>query len=69
METSPVVGVSRVAMMRIVVVLPAPLGPTKALTRPGSMVKETPSRALVRPKVRVMLSTTSFTVRLLRGGR
>ena len=36
-------------IMRIVVDLPAPFGPTKPVTRPGSTVNDSPSTATVRP--------------------
>ena len=43
--------------MRMVVVLPAPLAPTKPTTRPWSMEKETPSTARSWPKWRWRFST------------
>ncbi len=36
--------------MRSVVVFPAPFGPRKPVTRPGSMVKLTSSTAVMSPK-------------------
>ena len=45
MRTLPLVGTKAPARVRIRVVLPAPFGPTSAVT-PGEKVKETPSRAI-----------------------
>src|SRR6202035_214146 len=39
----------RPSRTRIVVVLPAPLGPRKPCTSPGATVRSSPSRARVRP--------------------
>jgi hypothetical protein len=47
--TLPEVGRSRPRIIRIVVDLPAPLGPRKPVTRPGSTVKVMPSTAAVAP--------------------
>ena len=44
-------------MMRIVVDLPAPLGPRKPVTRPGSAVKVTSSTAVKAPYRLVTFST------------
>src|SRR5204862_2896219 len=48
-NTSPSVGSSIVAMIRIVVVLPAPLGPTNPNTCPPSNANEMSSTATVLP--------------------
>ena len=48
-------------MMRIVVVLPAPLGPRKPVTRPGWQVKLTSSTARKLPYVLVSPSTVIMT--------
>ena len=45
----PDVGRIRSRRRRIVVVLPAPLGPRKPKIRPGSMVRSMPRSAWVRP--------------------
>ena len=42
-------GFVRPTTMRIVVDLPAPLGPRKPVTRPGRATKLTPSTTVVRP--------------------
>src|SRR5215212_7600319 len=47
---SPLVGSSSVARMRMVVVFPAPFGPTKPMTSPPEKENDTPSSAVVRPK-------------------
>ena len=47
--TVPVVGLSRPMIMRMVVDLPAPLGPRKPVTVPGSTVKEMLSTATLSP--------------------
>jgi hypothetical protein len=49
MVTWPVLGRVRPTMMRMVVDLPAPLGPRKPVTRPVAAVKETLSTAVNRP--------------------
>ena len=46
-RTEPELGVSRPRTMRMVVDLPAPLGPKKPVTRPGWTTKETSSTAIV----------------------
>ena len=48
-SVSPLSGVARPKMQRIVVVLPAPLGPRKPTIRPGRAVNEAPSRATTSP--------------------
>jgi hypothetical protein len=48
--TVPLVGASRPRIMRMVVVLPAPLGPRKPVTRPGVTVQVRSSTATARPK-------------------
>src|SRR3954466_3383514 len=45
----PLVGSARPSMMRMLVVLPAPLTPRKAVTRPGSAVAVKPSRTVTGP--------------------
>src|SRR6516162_1846498 len=50
-RTRPAVGSSRPAIIRIVVDFPAPLGPTKPVTRPGSTVNDTPSSATAGPNL------------------
>jgi hypothetical protein len=45
----PAVGRSRPRIIRIVVDLPAPFGPRKPVTRPGSTVKSMPSTAAFLP--------------------
>ncbi len=49
MEASPPVGSSSEARMRMVVLLPDPLGPTKPKICPDSNEKEMPSTAFVGP--------------------
>src|SRR5436190_22718826 len=49
-DASPLVGSSSVARMRMVVVFPAPFGPTKPMTSPDWKENEMPSSAVVRPK-------------------
>src|SRR4051812_20219319 len=51
-STSPAVGVSSVAMMRMVVLLPAPLGPMKPRMVPASNSNVTSSTARSAPKSR-----------------
>ena len=46
-RTEPELGVSRPRIMRMVVDLPAPLGPRNPVTRPGWTAKETSSTATV----------------------
>jgi len=48
-RTSPRSGASTPSTIRIVVVLPAPLGPTKPNSWPGSTEKDTPSSATTSP--------------------
>src|ERR671911_721454 len=50
MVAVPPVGVTRPSSMRRVVVLPAPLGPRKPVTEPGSTVKLRSSTARTWPK-------------------
>ena len=47
---SPLVGRLSPRIMSIVVVLPAPLGPRRATTSPGRMVRSIPSTAVTSPK-------------------
>ncbi len=56
----PDVGIVRPSSVRRVVVLPAPLGPRKPSTRPGSALKLRPSTASVAPKRLVSESTSSI---------
>ena len=49
-EASPPSLRSRPSSMRIVVVLPAPLGPRKACTSPAATVRSRPSSAVALPK-------------------
>ena len=49
MVTSPEVGGVSPTITRMVVDLPAPLGPRKPVTRPGLAVKVTSSTAVKRP--------------------
>src|SRR3954468_11581924 len=51
MNASPLVGSSRVASMRMVVVLPAPFGPTNPITSPEAKENEMPSTATILPNV------------------
>jgi hypothetical protein len=53
MVASPVVAGVSPTMIRMVVDLPAPLGPRKPVTRPGWAVKVTSSTALKSPYVLV----------------
>src|SRR5215213_2621812 len=66
MSARPLVGRSRPRMMRIVVDLPAPLGPRKPVTTPGGTVKLSRSTATVLPYLLVR-SWTSI-MRLPAGG-
>src|ERR1700740_533008 len=45
MVAPPSVGVTRLSIIRSVVVLPEPFGPRKPVTRPGSTVNDSPSTA------------------------
>src|SRR5690625_4494009 len=47
----PASGTSRVASIRTIVVLPAPLGPSRPKTVPRSTVRSTPSTAVVSPNL------------------
>src|SRR5690348_12241529 len=49
MSASPLSGLSRASIIRKVVDLPAPLGPTKPVTLPGCTVKLSLSTAIVDP--------------------
>ena len=49
-------------IMRIVVVLPAPLPPTKPVSRPAPTVKLTSSTARISPNVRVRWRTSMSAV-------
>src|SRR6266850_3563844 len=60
----PLVGLSRPAMMRMVVVLPAPFGPRKPWISPGSTERLTPSTAVKEPYF-----LTSASTAIMRSGR
>ena len=55
----PALGMTRLSRIRKVVVLPAPLGPRKPVTRPGSTVKESRSTA-VTPRYCLLSSATAM---------
>src|SRR6185369_6774463 len=57
MRTRPEVGLSSPAMIRIVVVLPAPFGPRKPWISPGATSRLTPSTAVKPPYFLTRLST------------
>src|SRR5258708_17795244 len=57
MVIRPLVGLSSRAMMRMVVVLPAPFGPRKPWISPGSTERLTPSTAVKEPYVLTRAST------------
>ena len=61
----PVVGSSKPAIMRRVVVLPHPDGPSRVTSSPGSMVKFAPSTATTsRPdcgSLKILLTPSSVT--------
>src|SRR5690554_5683050 len=59
MRTVPDVGRASPTAQRMVVVLPAPLGPSNARISPGRVLRSRPSTATVRPKRLVRLSTSS----------
>ena len=61
----PALGASSVVSTRTVVVLPAPLGPSRPKTSPGATAKETPPTASSRSKRTTRSSTSS--ARLLAG--
>ena len=48
-RTVPLVGTMMPAMLRSVVVLPAPLGPTRPSTSPGATVNDSPRTASKSP--------------------
>jgi hypothetical protein len=50
MEPLPAVGRMRPSSILIVVVLPAPFGPTNPQTEPAGMARSTPSTAVRSPK-------------------
>ena len=56
--TDPVVGLSSPMIMRMVVDFPAPLGPRKPVTVPGSTVKEMWSTATLSPYCLVRLTAS-----------
>ncbi len=51
--TEPPFGPRTPISIRMMVVLPAPLAPTKPVTRPGTTENETSSTTVVSPKTRV----------------
>src|SRR5215472_13717119 len=57
MVAVPLVGAARPSSIRSVVVLPAPLGPRKPVTRPGPTSKLKPSTAVTAPYRLVRWST------------
>src|SRR5689334_4222122 len=57
MVIRPLVGLSRPAMMRMVVVLPAPFGPRKPWISPGATERLTPSTAVKDPYLLTRVST------------
>src|SRR4051794_1001233 len=59
-RTEPASGSSTPRMMRIVVVLPAPFGPTKPNSCPGSTVNDSPSSATTSPYRRARSATSSI---------
>src|SRR4051812_23359671 len=59
MVASPPVGATRPSSIRGVVVLPAPLGPRKPVTRPGSTVKDRSLTAARSPYCLVSRETTT----------
>src|SRR4051812_12135093 len=59
MVASPPVGATRPSSIRRVVVLPAPLGPRKPVTRPGSTVKDRSLTAARSPYCLVSRETTT----------
>src|SRR2546430_1830320 len=65
--TLPAVGLIKPTSMRMVVVLPAPLGPRKPKTSPGLSEKETPSTIVRLPMtfVRLLATRTGGMRRLL----
>src|SRR5882724_7255327 len=68
MSAVPTVGESRPRITRIVVVLPAPVGPRKPVTFPGWTAKLSPSTAVTGPK-RLVSPLTSMTTALTEGRR
>src|SRR5688572_25598381 len=70
-RTSPESGVARPKMQRIVVVLPAPLGPRKPTSRPVCAVNVASSRAVTGPYrfVSPRISSTAQLYRRERRGR
>jgi hypothetical protein len=53
MRISPVVGASRPAIIRIVVVLPQPEGPRIETISPGKTSRLTPSTARILPRAKI----------------
>src|SRR5260370_9024043 len=62
MKTSPVVGISRPAIIRRTVVLPPPLGPRSAISSPSLTEKVTLRTAVTWPK-RLVTSLSSMLTR------
>src|SRR3954463_5801499 len=69
MLTLPAEGGMKPVIMRMVVDLPAPLGPRKPSTSPRSTVKEMPSTARFAPKAFTRLSILIIEAAGLRDGR
>src|SRR5436309_2181913 len=61
-STRPAVGLSSPAMIRIVVVLPAPFGPRKPWISPGATSRLTPSTAVKAPYFLTRFSTRIITL-------
>ena len=59
MVADPESGLKMSSMMRMVVVLPAPLGPSRPKTSPGSISNDTSSTARVSPNDLLRCSTTT----------
>src|SRR5437667_2302536 len=61
MKTSPAVGISKPAIMRSTVVLPPPLGPSKAISSPSFTEKVTLLTAVVSPNFLVTFFSSMLT--------
>src|SRR5579872_3003684 len=70
-STSPRSGVSSPAIIDTVVVLPAPLGPSRPVSRPASMPNDTSSTATSVPKLlrRLLMVSTDATLAYRAAGR
>ena len=62
----PLVGVVSVVIIRTVVVLPAPLGPSMPSTVPSGTLRLTPSTATVSPKCLTRFSASMAGVEVMR---